>query len=187
MRGLIVAAALALGACAQPAPDAQSADACTVREARTIDWPNADAPVEVSALAHGPTCEHAVATLTIRDDAGAPLWVHAATYYDLSVGGVAPESPEPVAQPELAQFLASWTDVTLMNASQLPQWSAEAASLSESADTFTYATAYDRDSYEAMREQNLPLLCYAAAAEATHCLAIEPVTRAPALIVAYGP
>jgi len=38
-----------------------------------------------------------------------------------------------------------------------------------------------------LRARNLPMICYAAAAEASQCLIVDPASHAPTMMVAYGP
>ncbi len=84
-------------------------------------------------------------------------------------------------------FLASWADVTEMRSGALPQWRADAATLTESAETFAYETPFDRETYETLRARDLPMVCYAAGAEAVRCLIMDPASNTPSLMAAYGP
>ena len=84
-------------------------------------------------------------------------------------------------------FLSSWADVTASTTNTLPQWREGVATLTESASTFAYETPFDRETYEMLRARNLRMICYAAAVEGTQCLIIDPASRAPTMMVAYGP
>ncbi|PZO51731.1 MAG: hypothetical protein DCF16_10710 [Alphaproteobacteria bacterium] len=187
MRFLILSlAALALAACGER--DAEIASAGCAREAtQEVTWTSAQAPDVITTRADGPSCAQAVVTFVARDSAGNPLWTFASTYYDLTAGGLLPEDYEPVSDEQMDTFLAGWADVTVSSSGELPEWREGVATLTESATTFAYDTPFDRETYEMLRARNLAMICYAAAVEATQCLVIDPVSRAPTMIVAYGP
>ena len=48
-------------------------------------------------------------------------------------------------------------------------------------------TDFEREAYEMLRGRDLPMACYAGGAETSQCLVIDPLSHAPAMIVAYGP
>ena len=123
----------------------------------------------------------------VRNGAGDPLWAFASTYYDMSFGGIPPEGAAPVSDEQMNTFLAGWADVSEMRSTELPEWREGVATLSESAETFSYDTPFDRETYEMLRTRDLPMLCYASAVEASQCLIIDPASHAPTMIVAYGP
>jgi len=129
----------------------------------------------------------AVVTFVARNAAGDPLWAFASTYYDMTAGGAPPEGAPAVLVADVDRFLAGWADVTTQRSSELPEWREGVATLTESATTFAYDTPFDRETYEMLRARNLPMICYAAAVEASQCLIVDPASRAPAMIVAYGP
>jgi len=120
-----------------------------------------------------------------RNADGDALWTFASTYYDLAVGGVPPEGAPAVTDHQIDGFLNSWANVTAGMSGTLPEWREGEAG--PTAEALHYSTPFDRDQYEAMRQHNLRMICYAAAAEATQCLVIDPSSNAPAMIVAYGP
>jgi hypothetical protein len=186
-RALLLVVVLALSSCGQPRDSAVSAEGCARAATHEVSWTNADAPDVITARSEGPTCAQAVVTFVARNAEGDPLWAFASTYYDLTVGGVAPEDAAPVSEAEMDRFLSGWADVTQMRSSELPTWREGAATLTESATTFAYETPFDRETYEMLRARDLPMICYAAAAEATQCLIVDPASQAPTMIVAYGP
>jgi hypothetical protein len=181
----IAAFALALAACSQPGP--QQAAGCARAATHDAVWSRVDAPDVITAASHGPTCAQAVVTFIVRDAEGDPLWAFASTYYDMTAGGVPPEGAPPVTEAQMDTFLSGWADVTVSHTNTLPQWRDGVATLTESASTFAYETPYDRETYEALRARDLPMICYAAAVEATQCLIVDPASQAPAMMVAYGP
>lgn len=185
---LIGLAALTLGACGQERGDDAATAACALGASREIAWSNPEPQDSVSARAEGPSCGQAALVLVVRNSAGDPLWTYASTYRLLTAGDAVPlESAPEITAEDVQSFLDAWADVTLMNTSRLPEWRADAATLSESAETFAYDTPYDREAYEMLRTRDLPMLCYAAGAESSQCVIIDPASRQPALMAAYGP
>lgn len=180
------ALALLLAACQPPAQTADnSAGACTRTATKQIAWTGIEATDTVTARSDGPSCAQAVVTLTIRNAAGDPLWTYASTYYDMTVGGRTDQAPA-VSAEEVDRFLAGWVDVTLNRSGELPEWAADADTLSAANDGISYFTELDRDMYEGLRARNLPQLCFAAAVEASQCLVIDPLSHAPLVLVGYG-
>ncbi|MFT3729741.1 MAG: hypothetical protein QM759_18105 [Terricaulis sp.] len=185
-------AALALAACVQregPTRPQGAGDACNRTATHQVTWSSADDADTVSAQSEGPSCAQAVVTLVVRNTHGDPLWVFANTYYDLRTGGVPPVgvAPPAVSAEDMQKFLQSFANVTRMQSSQLPDWAEGAAGPADASRPFHYSTAYPRYTYEALRASNRALICYAAAAEATQCLVMDPASNAPAVIVAFGP
>lgn len=189
MRWLIFGlAGLALAACSPEGDSPTFAEGCSQAATQGATWSSDDASDTITARADGPTCAQAVVTFVIRDNAGDPLWAFASTYYDMQYGGIPPEGAAPVSNEQMQTFLAGWANVEVRPAQEvLPEWRANAATLTESAATFAYDTPFERETYDALRQRNLATLCYAAAVEAVQCLVIDPASHAPTLIVAYGP
>lgn len=188
MRVLLTSLALlSLTACSRPA-ETQTASGCARGATHEVAWSNASSPDVVTATSSGPTCGQAVVTLVLRRANGDPLWAFASTHYTLNAGDSPPPEGLPaVSDADMDRFLAGWADLTEMRSGELPEWRADAASLTESATTFSYDTPFDRDVYENMRGRNLPMVCYAAAAEGSRCLIIDPATGGPTEMVAFGP
>lgn len=187
MRFVLIAAALALNACNLSTNTAENGSGCARTATHDVTWSTEGAEDTITTTSSGPTCAQAVVTLVARSSVGDPLWVFASTYYDMTMGGIPPEGAPAVTDEQMDTFLAGWADVTLQRSGELPEWREGVASLSESAQTFSYDTPFDRETYEAMRGRNLQMICYAAAVEATQCLIIDPSSHAPTMIVAYGP
>ncbi len=185
MRLLAIAAfVLTLAACSRPAPQQAG---CARTATHDVVWSQAGAPDAITASSQGPSCAQAVVTFVARNAAGDPLWAFASTYYDMTMGGVPPEGAPPVTQAQMDTFLSSWADVTASHTNTLPQWREGVATLTQSASTFAYDTPFDRETYEMLRARDLPMICYAAAVEATQCLIVDPASHAPTMMVAYGP
>lgn len=184
---LLMIAALALSACGQQRETTASAERCARSATHEVAWTNAEAPDVITTRSDGPSCAQAVVTFVVRNAAGDALWAFASTYYDLTAGGVPPDGAPPVSNDQMDQFLTGWADVSESRSGELPEWRADAETLSASAQTFSYDTPFDRETYEMLRARNLPMICYAAAVEGTQCLIVDPPTNAPIMIVAYGP
>jgi hypothetical protein len=189
---LFLLASLALAACVQregPTRPQGVGDACTRSATHDVSWSSQTDADVVSATSQGPSCAQAVVTFVVRDAHGDPLWTFANTYYDLRTGGTPPPgvTPSAVSAEDMEKFLQSFANVTTMASGQLPDWAEGAPGPADATRPFHYSTAYTRDIYEALRASNRPLICYAAAAEATQCLIIDPASNAPAVIVAFGP
>ncbi|MGQ0531514.1 MAG: hypothetical protein ACT4OF_02340 [Caulobacteraceae bacterium] len=187
MRLLLPAAALTLSACGQTDDAARDVSACARSATHEVTWTSEAAPDVITTRAEGPSCSQAVVMFVARNANGDALWAFASTYYDMTAGGVPPEGAPPVSTEDVDRFLAGWANVTTMRSSELPEWREDAATLTESATTFAYETPFERDVYEMLRARNLPMICYAAAVEASQCLIIDPASHAPAIMVAYGP
>jgi len=187
MRFAVIAAlALTLAACSPPAQNAATAG-CTRTTSHEVEWSTAGAPDMISTSSQGPTCAQAIVTFVVRNSQGDPLWAFASTYYDMTTGGIAPEDAPAVSDERMDEFLAGWANVTSSRSSTLPQWREEVATLTESASVFAYDTPFERETYEMLRRSDLPMICYAAAVDATQCLIMDPASGAPTMIVAYGP
>ncbi|HYD87956.1 MAG TPA: hypothetical protein VEA80_10805 [Vitreimonas sp.] len=185
-RFVLAAAALLLSACGR-SDDAESINSeCALSATREVAWSRAQTPDVITTSAQGPSCAQAAVTFVARNADGDPLWVFSSTYHDLTVGGgFPPEGAPEVTREQMESFLTTWADVTASRTSGLPEWREGAPSLTASATTFVYETPYDRETYEMLRARDLPMICYAAAPEATQCLIIDPTSHAPALMVAY--
>ncbi len=184
LRWIGILAALGLSACG-PRENADVAQDCAHSVTHNVQWSSTDAADVITASSHGPACAQATADLIIRDASGASLWTFSSAYWDLAAGGPAPEGAEVTAE-QMEAFLRAWAEVSVSRTSRLPQWRADAATLTESASVFSYQTPFARAAYEALRQQDLTMLCYAAAVEDTQCIILDPATRTPTLIVAYG-
>lgn len=184
---LLAALTLTLAACGQNQNTAASSGTCERVATHEVTWTNAARPDTITVRSEGPSCAQAIVTFAARNADGDALWAFASTYYDLTAGGIAPEGAPAVTAEQMDTFLAGWADVSTSRSGELPEWRADAATLSASAQTFSYDTPFDRETYEMLRARNLPMICYAAAVEATQCLVIDPASNAPTMIVAYGP
>lgn len=185
MRILILAAALALSACGQPGVIADAG--CARTATHEVTWSSEAAPDVITTRADGPSCAQAVVTFVARSANGDPLWAFASTYYSMTMGGIPPEGAPAVSNEQMDAFLAGWANVTMQRSNELPEWREGFDTLSASAETFSYETPFDRETYEMLRARNLQMICYAAAVEGSQCLIIDPASHAPIMMAAYGP
>ncbi len=186
-RFAIILAALALAACGQQQETASNVEGCARSATHEVTWTRESTPDTITTRSEGPSCAQAVVFFVARNADGDPLWAFASTYYDLTAGGAPPEGAPTVTPEQMDTFLAGWANVTVGRSSDLPEWREGIATLSESAQTFSYDTPFDRDTYEMLRARNLTMICYAASVEGTQCLIVDPASNAPIMIVAYGP
>jgi hypothetical protein len=185
-RMVLSAAALLLCACGQQARTVSAPEHCAHSATHQVVWTNPDAPDTISVRSEGPSCLQAVVTLVARNAQGDPLWQFISTYHDMTTGGIASDNAQPVSPEQVDRFLAGWANVTAQTSGRLPEWP-EGADTIGSNRGLSYNTSFSHESYEAMRQRNLRMICYAAAVDATQCLVVDPSSNAPAMIVAYGP
>lgn len=185
-RFALALAALALGACGQN-ESTQVAQGCARSATHEVAWTHSEASDVITTTAQGPSCRQAAVMFVARNAAGDPLWVFASSYDLMMIGATAPADAAAVTNEQMDAFLASWADVTVSQTGALPEWRADAATLTESATTFAYETPFTREVYEALRAADLRMICFAAGVEASQCLIIDPASGEPAQIVAYGP
>jgi len=186
MRQLAFILALTLTACGSQ-ETASTAQGCARTATNELTWSDAAAPDTITTSSSGPSCSQAVVTFVARNAGGDALWAFSSTYYDLTAGGLPPPDAAEVTEAQMDTFLNGWADVTESRSGELPEWRADAETLSASAQTFSYDTPFDRETYEMLRTRNLPMICYAAAVEGTQCLIMDPASHSPIMIVAYGP
>ncbi len=177
--------ALALCACVQREPVAHAE--CERSATHDVTFYDTHTPDTISVHAEGPSCKQAVVLFTLRNARGDALWTFANTYYDLTAGGTPPEHSPAVTPAQMDTFLDGFANASLVRTGTLPAWTEDKPSLAASVQGMSYNTELPRESYEMLRQRNLPLLCYAAAAEATQCLVMDPATASPTMMVAYGP
>jgi hypothetical protein len=178
--------AMALSACGQQSPQQRAESGCARSATHEVDFTAAETPETVTARSEGPSCAQSFVVLTVRNSEGDPLWITSNTYYDLAEGGI-PLEPSPVSDERMDAFLQGLADVSMLKSGELPAWREDAASLAESVtEDFAYFTELPRDSYEMLRGRDLPMLCYAAAAEASHCIVMDPLSNAPIMIAGFG-
>lgn len=166
MRLIAIAAVLALSGCLQQtqtrAPQSGAASAST-------PWQAGEATFTVEASASGPSCEHAVATLTIRSADGAPIYAEA--HVAAHIMTLAPAHDVAAMRAALAQWIDPASNATMQTSAALPEWPANAQGPMNGEFPFYPEPAYDRERYGALRAANTPLYCYVQGMESMACLA----------------
>lgn len=167
-------AIFALGACSRigadkPAPPPTSVRGCTVTA--TAPWRSEGAAaLEVTASSAGPDCEHAVATIAIRDAAGQVLWADAAPTAHLF--GLNDAHDNAAMQTALAQWITS-SNHTMETTSALPDWPQGADQPQNGEFPFYPDHDLNREAYQALRTANVPVFCYVQGMESQACLALQ--------------
>lgn len=173
MRAWVLAGALALTACNQtsapeedPLASVRGCDAVA-----TSPWaPEGGGAFAVEAASFGPDCARAVATLVVRDAQGKVIWSEA--YPAESVMVLAPAQTPDAMQSALADWVNS-SNHTIATTSALPDWPAGAAMPVSGEFPFYPEQGWDRDTYLALREADVPVLCYVQGMESQACLALQ--------------
>lgn len=167
--------AFALAACSPPAPEQPPSEvvaaeapaltpaACEVRAAST--WRAGETALNIEADASGPSCAHAVATLTVRAADGRALYSFAKPTEHLS-SWFNPSSGAAGLQTELEAWILG--DAQHRTADTLPAWPEGAAKPPY------FATAFPREEYEAARTARLPTFCFGSGTERATCVALHP-------------
>lgn len=169
---LIFAAALAALAMGCQRIDSKEADhlapGCDARA--TQNWSAGGATYSVEAMAAGPDCQRAVATIVIRDGSGVPLYAEAHMAHDIMV--LAPARDEAGMRTALQEWV-TYDSHTMATTGALPEWPAHADGPQNGEFPFYPSESMVRDEYVALRQRNAPLFCYVQGMESMACLALE--------------
>jgi len=169
MRGLVIVGALALilGGCLQQTGARTAAADCEASASQP--WqPVSGTELTVSATSTGPDCEHAVATLVVRNAQNDVLWAEAAASEDIMT--LAAARDRAAMQTALGEWINS-SNHTMATTSALPDWPANETGPQNGEFPFYPAEGYDRDAYMTLRQNNAPLYCYVQGMESQACLA----------------
>lgn len=167
LRVFAIAAVLALSACAQQG----AAGAC--QAASNDTWVAGETVFNVEASTTGPDCEHAVATLVIRDGESRAIFTEAyPTEYVMTLREARDVSAMRAA---LDDWIAS-NNSTMVSTSALPDWPANADGPVNGEFPFYVADDWDRDTYLGLRTRDAPLFCYVQGGESLNCLAFDDGT-----------
>jgi hypothetical protein len=173
MRTMIMAFALAtLGACARANEGerdwrtAPIESACTALA--TQRWtPLSGVYFTVEASTAGPTCEHAVATITLRYADRQVLYAEAFPASQVMTLAAAREA---IA---MEAALAEWIDPsagTMQTTGALPDWPADAQAPVGGEYPFYVEPGWDRRAYMQARSANIPMFCFVHGMESSACL-----------------
>jgi hypothetical protein len=165
---IVGALALALGGCLQQTEGRAAATSCSAEASQP--WrPISGGAFTVEATASGPDCEHAVATIVIRDAQDDVLWAEAAAVEHIMTLAGARTSAE------METALADWINSdnsTMATTSALPDWPENAAGPQNGEFPFYVDDAYNRAAYMTLRQSDAPLFCYVQGMESMACLAL---------------
>lgn len=172
MRILLTAAALTLVvACTLSAETGQTASVRGCQAVATAPWrPLSGAEFTIEAHSHGPDCERAVATLSIRDGGGRVLWTDARPTAQVMTLAEARDGEA------LRRAMAEWVDAAnaaMPATGALPDWPAGADGPVSGEFPFYPEPHFDRDAYQELRQRNAPMFCYVQGMESLACVALN--------------
>lgn len=159
---VILGAGLAALAFAAPA----AADEGNCNASASTAWTQAGTGYGIEAFSHGKTCRDAVIGLYVTAPDGVVVFVEAFPAMQMMLT-VSVQNAD-----EMSKALAEWITqegATLKMTSDLPEWAPgqELPMLGDFA--FMPAEAYDAESYNVVRAENRPLLCYVQGMESMMC------------------
>lgn len=153
LRFLLIALALAVSACTQPA-----GHACDVNVVRELEFAGGEARVRAETI--GPNCHQAVALFTIRSGEGDVLWSWTAPL-QRAFGDVFEADPDE----HLQTFLDRWATPDIATTQSAPEWAA----------LFPGQTTLDQLTYDDVRARDLPMLCHYSGTSRQTCVFWEPI------------
>lgn len=121
------------------------------------------------AFSDGPTCAHAVVTLVIRAPDGAPLWADAMPASQVMTFSQVRKSGKMTAA--LREWLAQ--SHLFRSSLDLPAWKKGEAAPIAGEFPFYPDEAVDRDYYEQVRSERLPVFCYVQGMESLACIVLK--------------
>lgn len=170
MRSVLIVGALALAACSPPSEQTGAlAPGCDARAQNA--WVASDERYSVEATSAGPDCVRAVATIVVRDGSGVPLYAEAHLAQHVMV--LAPATDADSMQSALREWADPANNTTMTTTSALPDWPANAIAPASGEFPFYPEAHFDRESYTALRQADVPLLCYVQGMESMACLALR--------------
>jgi hypothetical protein len=168
MKAALVAAflALALCACAPPAPQAAAPPRdCNAVSTKTIAFTAPDAQDVLETRSIGRDCKDVFVLLTIRKASGEPLWSFSTPHgwgADRTVEG---SGDDPAA---MEAFLENWS-VKIDTTGALPDWPERERVFQDDLGAFMH-TPFPRDQYLEIRSKEYPRACYATGFESGECV-----------------
>ena len=168
---------------AAAAPAAADGCSATTEKAWGPIGPSDHPSYRVKAWTSGAVCESAVVTLAIYARDGFPIYAWAdATQYLFALN--AAKTPA-----DMQTALNEWVgpdnlppDLT----GTLPPWEETEGQPKRAEFPFMPAEGMSKETYEDLRKQNLPMLCYPQGMESQLCLALHQMDGAPPMIEEIG-
>ncbi len=169
MRLVLLAAVAALAVACSPAEEVDvMSEGCDARG--FSQWAVGAETFTIEATTFGPDCARAVATLTVRNSSGEPIFAESHIARDLmTLAG----AQDPAAMNEaLSEWVAP--DAAMGGTGALPEWEANAEAPSAGEFPFypeNHPHGYSREAYAALRAANAPMFCFVQGMESLACIA----------------
>ncbi len=152
------------------APSALAAERCG--GTASAAWDAAGKGWMIEAMADGPTCDQAVATMVIRNATGEPVFntSQVANQTMLLAGKTNAK--------ELGDGLKEWIDPkgsNITTSDALPEWKKGAEAPGEAGAEFPFYPdeGMTQEAYEAIRATKAPTFCYVQGMESLNCLVLD--------------
>lgn len=160
------ALALMLAACSQAADQSATVTGCAANA--TTSWaPEGGPALNIEANVSGPDCQHAVATLVIRDAQNNVQW---AEIYRAEHVMVLAGAADAAAMQTAANEWVAFDNHTMATTGALPEWPANAEQPQNGEFPFYPESDVTREIYNTYRTRDLPMYCYVQGMESQACL-----------------
>ncbi len=164
MRLVLLAAFAALAVACSPAEEVDvMSEGCDARA--FSEWTVNEQLFSIEATTEGPDCARAVATLTVRNTSGEPIYTQSHITSELMT--LAPAQNPAAMNTALAEWVAP--NATMNSTSTLPEWAANSETPGGEFP-FYPVEGHTRESYAAMRAANDPMFCYVQGMESLSCI-----------------
>jgi len=165
LAGAFVLGGLALAGAERVTMSAEAAPDCSAAAWR--DWtPARGRTYRTEAFSNGGTCATAVVTIAVRAPDGTVLWSEAAPGAQVMIfAGVK-------SRGEMVKALGEWLsqDHMFKSSADFPPWAAGDEAPKSGEFPFYPEAGVDRETYEQIRAQRLPVFCYVQGMESLACL-----------------
>jgi hypothetical protein len=165
--GTFVLGALTLVAVERLALDADAAPGCSASASRV--WtPAGGRSYRTEAFSNGGKCASAVVTIAVRGPDGTVLWADGAPgAHVMTFAGVK-------TRVEMVKALSDWLsqDHMFKSSADLPPWGPNDEAPKSGEFPFYPEAGVDREGYEQIRAQKLPVFCYVQGMESLACLTV---------------
>ncbi|MBL8782734.1 MAG: hypothetical protein JNL06_17485 [Alphaproteobacteria bacterium] len=167
LAGAFVLGGLALAGVERFAIEAEAAPDCSAAAWR--NWtPVKGRAYRTEAFSNGGNCATAVVTIAVRAPDGTVLWSDAAPgAHVMTFAGVKTRG-------EMVKALSEWLsqDHMFKTSADFPPWAAGDETPKSGEFPFYPETGVDRETYEQIRAQKLPVFCYVQGMESLACLTV---------------
>jgi hypothetical protein len=167
LAGAFLLGALTLAGVERVTTNADAAADCSAAASKT--WtPAQGRTFRTEAFSNGGNCAQAVVTIAVRAPDGTVLWSEAAPSAHLMIfAGVK-------SRTEMVKALGDWLgqDHMFKSSADLPPWAAGDETPKSGEFPFYPEAGVDRETYEQIRAQKLPVFCYVQGMESLACLTV---------------